>query len=155
MKNLSLLILVLAVVGCEHEDKAKPDYERCLKLELIDPKGAHSACMAAWNADWTSPSAKAAMQKANDLEAKLKQADQAAAADRPRALAEAKKKVDRHFYNHDRDGECVDKGLPAYRWSYEGASRPEIDLVATDYGCRHLFGSESFDLFKVFCCPQP
>ncbi len=149
-----MLLAVLAVVGCEHEDKAKPDYDRCLKLELIRSEGLPtSACMAAWNADWTSPSAKAAMQKANDLEAKLKQADQAAVADRPRALAEAKKKVDRHFYNHEKDGECVDKGLPAYRWSYEGGTRQEVDFVAVDYGCRHLFDSESFDLFKVFCCP--
>src|ERR1700691_201452 len=119
MKNLSLLILVLAVVGCEHEDRAKPDYERCLKLEPIDPKAAYAACRSAFDADWQSPSGKAAIEKARALEDKIKLAERAEAADRPRLVAEAKKKVDRHFYNHDRDGECVDKGLPAYRWSYE------------------------------------
>ncbi|MBX3210749.1 MAG: hypothetical protein KF850_01815 [Labilithrix sp.] len=160
------------------EDKGEPDYKRCLAEEAKgDVVAASSACVAARAADPNSKSGRAAAAKLGEMapavdkakkakeeaDAKAAEAkrvaDEAAAKARAEARAqaakEARRKVERRYDGTTRDGQCIDRGLPDYRWEYEGGSRDEIDLVASDDGCQHLFpGRSDFLLFKVFCCPR-
>jgi hypothetical protein len=174
--GLVAILIVAAIVAVP--DKAQPAYSQC---QVADSMGqvaaAVHACQAAIAADPNSTSGKAAAQKLADMkpkydawrrdkEAKAAAADEeqrranverttAAAEARKQAAAAARSKVEKRYDGTDRDGECIDKGLPAYRWHYEGGSRDEIDLVASDDGCRHLIpGSPTFSVFAVFCCPQ-
>jgi hypothetical protein len=164
------------LLGCA--DRAEPEYAKCVQSDIAgDVAAAWAACNTAIAADPTSDSGKAAAtklaalkpkyeawQKAEAEKAQLaavekKKKDEAAAAAQKeaqeRALRLARLRVERRYYNHERDGECIDKGLPDYRWDYEGGTRDEIDLVASDYGCKHLFeNAQDFLIFKVFCCPQ-
>ena len=66
------LIAVFALVACT-DDKASPDYDKCLTLET---KGQHdqarAACSAAVNADPRSNSGVAAAAKMVEIDAKMK-----------------------------------------------------------------------------------
>lgn len=171
-----VVVLVAFAVGCK--DKAQPDYAACLQADTAgDVKKAWDSCNAAVAADPNSTSGKAAAAKLTEMKPKYDgwkkdqdamaaaQAEQQRQADAARAKAEAetrkaaaaaaRQKVEKKYYGFERDGECVDKGLPPYRCALEGGSRVEIDLVADDDGCKHLLpGRDDFLLFKVFCCPK-
>ena len=172
----STLAVAMLLHGCI--DAAQNDYAKCLQADAAnDIAAAWKACNAAVGRDPTSESGKGAVAKLTVLkpkyeawqkaeaekaavaaEEKKKQEEAAAAAQaeaRARALRAARTRVERRYYGEERDGECIDKGLPDYRWAYEGGTRDEVDLVASEYGCKHLFDNASdFLVFKVFCCPQ-
>jgi hypothetical protein len=168
-------LVALVAYGC---DKAKPDYAKCVQAEAAnDFSSAWQACNAAVGSDPTSESGKASIVKlglmkpqydkwkadqqataAREAEEKRRQeaaADKSAADARAAAARSARRSVQRAYVGRERDGECIDKGLPDYRWEYEGGTREEIDLVASADGCGHLLpGRSDFFLFKVFCCPE-
>lgn len=130
--------------GCE--DKAKPKYGECV---AADAKGdvltAAAACEAAVTADATSTSGKAAADKLTAMQpAILKAKEEKAAAEKKaaderriadeaaaKAAAEAqakrvamlKVKVRKKFWDREPDGGCTGKGLPPYKWDYEGGRR--------------------------------
>lgn len=59
-------------------------------------------------------------------------------------------KVKRKYWDDEPDGECTGKGLPPYRYSYEGGTYAEDEEVAVADGCRKLHGTVEL---QVYCCP--
>jgi hypothetical protein len=130
--------------------------KKCTDLAAAgDIEGAKSACtMARMTVD--EPDLKKQVEDAWGKINPLLEKGQADAQNGLKAARDAaREKVEKRYYGHERDGECIDKGLPPYRCDLEGGSRAEIDLVAHDYRCEHLLpGRDDFMLFKVFCCPD-
>jgi len=180
MWNLMIVVLVLAMVGC---GKGRKLYAACEKQstglvatakQAADPiaylSECQDECQAVVTEDGRGKWGKLAKAKLDQIapllaKAKAKKAKQdavaaaaaakAAAAEQARDLAEAKKVVTGRGRN-DRDSECLDKGLPPYRWRYDGGTRAQLDLVAGADGCSHLFPDDSdIFLFQVYCCPKP
>ena len=161
MKKLALLVAFLGVAGCK--DKAEPYYSECVADEAKgDVLEAETACMRAIAFDATSKSGNAAAEKlkamrpAIDTAKKVKaDADAAAAkaadAARVQHVAALKTKVQKRYWDEDTDGECTGKGLPPYRWSYEGGTYAEDREVAEADSCVKLH--QSVEL-RVYCCPE-
>jgi hypothetical protein len=59
-------------------------------------------------------------------------------------------KVKRKYWDDEPDGECTGKGLPPYRYSYEGGTYAEDEEVAGADGCRKLHGTVEL---QDYCCP--
>jgi hypothetical protein len=65
-------------------------------------------------------------------------------------MKELRSKVRRSFWSVESDGTCAGKGLPPYRWTYEGGTFGEDAEVARADGCRPLFEHQN----TTFCCPK-
>ncbi len=92
--NRWLIIAIVAVAGCN--DKATPDYEKCVELET---KGKHdearAACAAAASADPRSKDGVSAAAKMAEIDSKVKEENARVEAEAAsRAAAEAKAKQD-------------------------------------------------------------
>jgi hypothetical protein len=147
---------VICLVGCA--DKAQPDYAKCVQAEVQQQiKEAWEACNAA---------GKAAAAKLGILKPKYdawKQADDAAqakAAEQERQqrqetqatrLKALRAKVQHKYLDEEPDSLCTGKGLPPFRWSYEGGTFAEDAEVATADGCQSPF---TLAENTTFCCPK-
>ena len=90
MKAIVLLTLAILLTGCE--DKAKPDYDRCTKLQANgDIENAITACTSSVQADPNSESGKAATKTVAALKDRLakKQAEEARIAAAQKAAQDA------------------------------------------------------------------
>jgi hypothetical protein len=161
MKRFAFAALLLGVAGCK--DKAEPAYKQCVAAEANgDVLTAEVACKNAVHADEKSTSGKAAaakltamrpaIDKANKEKAEAEAAAaKAAEAARLQRLATLKAKVKKKYYDDEPDSECTGKGLPAYRWGYEGGTFAEDQEVAEADRCVKLTYSPEL---QVYCCPQ-
>jgi hypothetical protein len=166
MKTTTLMILLpLATLnGCK--DKAEPDYARCVQLgtenRIVE---AWSACNDAIGESPTSTSGKAAAAKLEAMRPKYEafkkdEEERARQAMEERARVQkitqaAREKVLRtkitlKRWDTEPDSTCTGKGLPPYRWSYEGGTYAEDAELAGIDGCRKPFTSPE-DV--SFCCP--
>ena len=57
----------------------------------------------------------------------------------------------RKYWDEDPDGQCTGKGLPPYRWDYEGGTYAEDAEVAAADGCKKLHTAVEI---QTYCCPQ-
>lgn len=174
MKKLVTMMMVfpMFLAGCE--DKARPKYGECVAAAAKgDVLTAGVACEAAVKLDPTSTSGKAATDKLTAMQpAILKAKEERAAAEKKaaeerriadeaaaKAAAEAqakrvamlKAKVKKKFWGAHVDGECTGKGLPPYKWDYEGGTFAEDGEVALADGCTKLH--QSIEI-QTYCCPQ-
>ncbi len=60
-------------------------------------------------------------------------------------------KVRRRYWDEETDSECTGKGLPPYRWDYEGGTWAEDEEVAKADGCTKL---HSVKQLQTYCCPK-
>jgi hypothetical protein len=161
MGRLAIIVFMLGIVGCK--DKAEPTYALCVKYEAENaPLAAEGACEGAIEADPNSTSGKAAAQKLKDLapaveKAKAEKAKADEAAQQAAAVTEAARvhqlraRVSKKFWGTDPDGDCTGKGLPPFKWSYEGGTYTEDREVAFADGCQST--SQLLDVTE-YCCPQ-
>ena len=161
MGRTTIILLTLTIVACK--DKAEPDYARCVQYEADDdPLAASNASKVAIVADPNSTSGKAAAQKLKDLtpaveKAKAEKAKADEAAQQAAAQAEAARvrrlraRVSKKYWGTNPDGDCTGKGLPPYKWSYEGGTFTEDREVAFADGCQSP--SQLLDVME-YCCPQ-
>jgi hypothetical protein len=162
-KVVAVLSLLMSLVACQ--DKAKPDYDKCVEAETSgDMVLARDSCTAAIAADPNSTSGKAAAVTLADINKKFAEyeagkaakarAATPAAAEKAPTAADLRGKVRKKYWGHEPDGECTGKGLPPLKIDYEGGTDKEDEAVALDDGCQHLFASEGTTASRVFCCPK-
>lgn len=161
MNKAVLVAALLGVAGCK--DKAEPYYGECVVAEAKgDVLSAETACKRAIVFDSTSKSGKAAAEKLKTIQPAIDKANKekaeadaaaakAAEAARLQRVATLKTKVQKRYWDEDTDGECTGKGLPPYRWSYEGGTYSEDREVAEADLCVKLH--QTVEL-QVYCCPQ-
>ena len=165
-----VIAAVVALVGCE--DKAKPDYVKCVQADTAgDAVAAWTACNAAVAADPNSTSGKEAAKRLDekildelkpkydawkaDQDAKAAAAAQAAAQARADAIASARRKITLSYWGHDPDDQCTALGKPPYRINYGGGKLAEDQMVARADGCEALYPNSTDPLIAItFCCPQ-
>jgi len=165
----------LLAVGCNQA--ASRAYTECIgfeqQMKYVDAINACSSAVAADPEGKTGAAAKAkivALEKRRDemaaavntAAAAKKAADEkaaAAAAVVAAAQAEANEarlktlraKITKKYWGAEPDGGCTGKGLPPYKWDYEGGTFAEDRELAVADGCRPAFG---FAENTSYCCPQ-
>jgi len=173
MKLWALMVAVIAaviLVGC---DKAKDDYERCIKLEQTnDPEGALQACKQAAKLDPKSKSGEAAAAKVEQLEStvleKLRANAEAELKERPKTITPAQQaagaqamqvlraKIHRDRTFREEDDHCAGEGKPGHSYRYGGGTYAENESLATADGCVP-YDSNSMRVAghaqNHFCCP--
>lgn len=77
--------------------------------------------------------------------------DAARAKAQAEALAALRQKITKKYWANKPDGECTGKGLPPYRWDYEGGTYAEDQTVAEAEGCVKLH--QTVEL-QTYCCPD-
>lgn len=95
---------------------------------------------------------KAVLDERNGRGSRTEKTAKAQPASDPGRIKTLKEKVKRRFWDEEPDGACTGKGLPAYRWSYEGGTFTEDREVAEADGCKALFPESSSN--TTFCCPR-
>lgn len=169
--GVAVLLVVAGVAGCA--DAAQPKYGECVTAEAQgDVVTAAKACEGAVAVDPNSTSGKAAAEKLAAMQPALTKAkaekaerDAKAAAEKAKqdeadrqARAEAtaartaslRQRVKRKYDAPEPDSLCTGKGLPPYRWYYEGGSFDEDAEVASSDGCVAAFVTNN----TTFCCPK-
>lgn len=155
----------LLLLGCV--DKAEPDYAKCLQLQIKgDVEAAFLACGAAVGAAPNSTSGQKAAKVLTDIKpayekakaereaSEAKAAEErlaAAAAARVQRAKDLRLRVQRKYYDDSPDSLCTGKGMPPYRWSYEGGTFAEDMEVATADGCQKPFNVQED---TSYCCPK-
>ena len=178
LRWIAAVVIVGAAGGLawwRKSDLADPGYTRCVEREAAGyVLQAAEACGDAVRADATSKAGLAAKTKlielaprvaqARKVQAAQKEAEaraaQEAAKDREAAqasaLAEAKRVVVGKYFGSRgrRDGSCTGKGLPPYRFEFEGGTYSQNALVATSARCVPLYPGSPISM-NDFCCPEP
>lgn len=77
--------------------------------------------------------------------------DDLATLGRAAATDKLREKVKRKYSGDEPDRECTGKGLPPFRWDYEGGTYAEDEQVAKADGCTKLH--QTIEL-QVYCCPK-
>lgn len=163
-----IVLTTFMALGCT--DKAQPQYAECLKEEAKgDPQVAAIFCRLAIEVDPTSSSGKAAAAKLKEMQPAIEAAEKAeakAAEERRKAEEAAKKaaeearlarvqqirgKIKRKYWAAEPDRECTGRGMPPYRWTYEGGTFAEDAEVAYADGCQKPHSSPEI---TDFCCPK-
>ena len=170
-RPMLIAIAMASLVSC---DKAKEDYERCIKLEQTnDPEGALQACRQAAKLDPNSKSGQAAAAKAEQLlPTVLKLSMDKAAAETaarltksmtPEKQAEIDKakqalraKIHRSRTYAEADDHCAGEGKPSHSYRYGGGTYSENESIAYSDGCVP-YDKDSVAVAgnaqNHFCCP--
>jgi len=76
--------------------------------------------------------------------------EEVAKIDRTKRIETLKEKVKKKYLDTEPDGLCTGKGLPPYRWDYEGGTYAEDEEVARAEECVPAFKEANVS----FCCPK-
>jgi hypothetical protein len=168
--RLFALAALVTLVGC---DKAKADFERCIKLEQTnDPEGALQACDQAAKLDPNSKSGEAAAAKvlalrstvldrerANaeaELKERMKSATPARQAANDQAMQSLRAKIHRDRTFRQEDDHCAGEGKPGHSYRYGGGTYGENESLAGADGCVPYDDNSmrvAGNAQNHFCCP--
>lgn len=130
-------LLVLVGMSVSSDDKSEPSKPTTKKLTPEEEASAKE---------------KAARDEARrkaEVEAQRERAKREEE-ERAERVKRLRSKVKKKYWDEEPDGECTGKGLPPYRWDYEGGTYAEDEEVARADGCRKLHRTVEL---QTYCCP--
>ncbi len=171
LHRVFLITIALTITSC---DKAKEDYDRCIKLEQTnDPEGALNACKKAAQLDPNGKSGKAAAAKVDALSNTVLErikantdAELAAQLAKPitpekqaeidKAMQALRAKIHRSRTYAEADDHCAGEGKPGHSYRYGGGTYDENESVAYADHCVP-YDKDSVAVTghaqNHFCCP--